>query len=378
MRVGFGTTVLARGLAHGGIDGIGFYTRELGNALLLQENLDLISAGFGALCGKEVLPGAEEGIDLGNYAPRALQGFFARRVWPEERQLVGKVDLFHATDHLIPKFAHLPVVATLMDAIPLSHPQWIRTSLARSKRWLWRRTGRWADHVLTISDYSKQEIIRHFGIAAEQITVVPLGVHPRFWVQVDADFRQALRRKLNLPERFFLFVGTLQPRKNLERVLDAHASLPVALQREAPLVVVGRAGWGCEHLIARMCDSGASGHVKWLEYLPDQEVRALMQTATALVFPSLCEGFGLPVVEAFASGLPVITSNTTSLPEVAGEAALLVDPESPSEIAEAMQLLANDEGWGFRLREAGLVRVRDFTWKACAERTMAVYKQVLR
>ncbi|WP_459616155.1 glycosyltransferase family 4 protein [Bordetella sp. 2513F-2] len=378
MRVGFGTTILARGLAHGGVDGIGSYTRELGSALLAQPGLSLLSVGHRLFCHDDALPGIDAGVDLGWYPPRAALCAFSPLRWPEERHLAGKVDLYHATDHLVPKFSRIPVVATVMDAIPLSHPQWIRTQLAGPKRWLWRRACRWADHVVTISEYSKTEIIRHFGIEAGRISVIPLGVHPRFFEPIDAASREAVLQRLGLPNRFFLFVGTLQPRKNLERVLDAHASLPAGLQRDMPLVMVGRSGWGCDALVARMEDAQAGAHVRWLQYLPDAEVRALMQSAAALVFPSLCEGFGLPVVEAFASGLPVITSNTTSLPEVAGDAALLVDPQSAGEISQAMRALAGDDALAARLRSAGLARARELTWQACAAGTRAVYEQVLR
>jgi alpha-1,3-rhamnosyl/mannosyltransferase len=343
-----------------------------------QNGVSLVSAGYRTFCGRDVFPGIEDGVDLGHYARNAVLSALGPLYWPGERKLASKADLYHATDHLIPKFSKLPVVATIMDTIPLSHPEWIHAHfLSGPRRWLWRHTGRWADHVLTISKYSKQEITQHFHIAPERITVVPLGVHPRFFEPIDAACRKDLIERLVLPERFFLTVGTLQPRKNLERVLDAHASLPVRLQRDVPVVVVGRPGWDCESLVVRMNDPQVSPHVRWLCYLPDQELRALMQTATALVFPSLYEGFGLPVIEAFASGLPVITSNTTSLPEVAGEAALLIDPQNTGEIALAMRTLTSDDSLAERLRTAGMKRARELNWETCAARTLAVYKQIV-
>ena len=149
------------------------------------------------------------------------------------------MDVFHATDHLIPKLSSAPVIATLMDAIPLSHPEWTTIRLAALRRWLLRRSGTWADHVITISDYSKREIVEHFGIAPERISVVPLGVHPRFFERIDQAERAEVLKRLGL--RNSSCVGTLQPRKNLERVLDAHAGLPADLRRAIPLVIVGRA-----------------------------------------------------------------------------------------------------------------------------------------
>jgi alpha-1,3-rhamnosyl/mannosyltransferase len=378
VKVGFGTTALARSSAHGGVDGIGSYTRELGRALLARSGIDLVPAGFGAVVGNDAFPGARPPVNLGRHEIATVLGAVTPWSWVDGQALrAERVDIFHATDHLIPKLSGIPVIATLMDAIPLSHPEWTTIRLAALRRWLLRRSGHWADHVITISDYSKREIVEHFGIAPDRISVVPLGVHPRFFERIDPAERAAVLKRLGLPEQFFLCVGTLQPRKNLERVVDAHASLPAALRRDVPLVIVGRAGWGCEQLVARLsADQG--GSVRWLQYLPDHDVRALMQSGSALVFASLCEGFGLPVVEAFASGLPVVASNTTSVPEVAGDAAILIDPASVGEIADGMRLIVEQPGKVNALRAAGLARARALNWPACADQTVAVYDAVLR
>ncbi|MGC3028687.1 glycosyltransferase family 4 protein [Burkholderia sp. DN3021] len=377
MKVGFGTTALARSSVHGGVDGIGSYTRELGRALLARDGVELVPAGFGAIVGDDVFPGAQPPMNLGRHEVATVLGAVTPWTWVDDKALrAQRVDVFHATDHLIPKLFGTPVIATLMDAIPLSHPEWTTIKLAALRRWLLRRSGHWADHVITISDYSKQEIVEHFGIAPERISVVPLGVHPRFFERIERAERDEVLKRLDLPGQFFLCVGTLQPRKNLERVVDAHASLPAALRCDVPLVIVGRAGWGCEQLVARL-RADDSGSVRWLQYLPDHDVRALMQSASALVFASLCEGFGLPVVEAFASRLPVVASGTTSVPEVAGDAAILVDPTSVDEIADGMRQVVEHPDKADMLREAGLARARELNWPACAEKTLAVYEAVL-
>jgi alpha-1,3-rhamnosyl/mannosyltransferase len=376
MRLGFGCTVLAKGLAHGGVDGIGSYTRELGARFSAADDVELVPVSFGIPAG-EGFPWRRDALRMsGRYARMALLAALSPLSFPT-RDLGKRFDLFHATDHLVPKYRDFPVVATLMDAIPLSHPEWVRMRLARQKNWLWRRAARWADHVLTISEYSRDEIVRHFGIAHDKITVVPLGVDERYFERFDAQRKKETLDRLGLPERFFLCVGTLQPRKNLERVLDAHAALPAALQKDVPLVVVGRNGWGTDALAARLADPAFRGRVHWLKYLPDADVRCLMQCAQALVFASLCEGFGLPVVEAFASGLPVIASNTTSVPEVAGDAALLVDPLDVGGIADAMRQIAGQPGLAARLAAAGEQRARALSWSTCAAQTLDVYRRVL-
>ena len=375
MKVGFGCTVLANGLRHDGVDGIGCYTRELGRCLSANASVDLTPVSF-CVPGEQGIGFSDKVVEvLPHYVRHAGLSAVSPICFPDSS--FRNLDLFHATDHLIPKFSRFPVIATLMDAIPLSHPEWVRMRLVHLKNWLWRRATHWADHVLTISDFSKQDISRCFQISADKISVVPLGVDDRYFERFDALQKREVVRRLRLPEQFYLFVGTIQPRKNLERLLDAHAALPMVRQRETPLVIVGRHGWGCEALVARLNDEELRGRVTWLKYLPDHDVRVLMQVARALVFPSLYEGFGLPVVEAFASGLPVITSNTTSLPEVAGEAALLVNPLDVTEISDGMRQVVDVPGVADRLVIAGERRARKLTWSACAQQTLAIYRQVL-
>lgn len=403
MNIGFSATILARGLAGPGIDGIGAYTRALGAALVRAGAGELTPVGFGVDVPSRAIPGAASALRLRPYAPEAVRCALLPGAFDARPLRARGISLFHATDHLVPRFRGLPVVATLMDAIPLSHPEWVRTRFAAQKRWIWRRAAGWADRVLTISEFSKRELVRHFGLPDQRIDVIPLGVDARRFERIPDDGRLRTLARLGLPDRFFLFVGTLQPRKNLERALDAHASLPPRIRDALPFVVVGRTGWGCEALVRRLeaaertlegVTNGATGaaggaataaltragarpRLRWLRYLPDDELEAVMQSATALVFPSLCEGFGLPVLEAFAAGIPVVTSTTTSLPEVAEGAALLVDPGNVGEIADAMAAIVDTPGLALRLVEAGVRRARELSWDACAQATLRSYRRVL-
>lgn len=377
MRVGFGCTLLARGLRQGGLDGIGAYTRELGRALAATPGVTLAPASFGVpLAARPDFPPRPARL-LAPYPAQLAAAMLDPRLLRGNVRLARELDLFHATDHLIPRFSGLPVVATLMDAVPLSHPHWIRTRFGALKRALWRRAAGAADHVLTISESSKADIVAHFGIRPEKISVAPLGVEARYFEPVDAAARAGTLRRHGLPAQFYLFVGTLQPRKNLGRLLDAHAALAPALRDDCPLVVVGRAGWGCAAEVARLEAGAAGGRVRWLRYLPEAELRALLQTARALVLPSLHEGFGLPMVEAFASGLPVIAAGAGALPEVAAGAALLVDPLDVGALADAMRRVLLEPGLAGRLAAAGQARARQLSWEACAARTLAAYRRVL-
>lgn len=373
MRVGYGVSVLAKSARHGGVDGIGTYTRELMSAM--PNAATLYPYVFDAVA--DVQYQASAAISLGPFARQALTANLPGMDFRAARRALGStVDLVHATDHMVPRLRGIPVVATIFDAIPLSHPEWVTYRFKTLKNELWRRTAFWAQHVITISEYSRREIATHFRIPIERITAIPLGVGARWFEPVPQAVLGEVRSRHGLPERYFAAVGTLQPRKNVERLLAAHAALAESVQREFPLVIVGKPGWGCDETVARFA-SGALPHVQWLRHLPDDDLRVVVKRATALVFPSLHEGFGLPVLEAFAAGVPVVASNTTSIPEVAGEAALLVDPLRVDEISDAMRRIAEQPALASRLVVLGRERVKAFSWTACAEQTVRVYESAM-
>ena len=227
-----------------------------------------------------------------------------------------------------------------------------------------------------MSEHSRQEIVQWFGVPEERISVISLGVDGRWFAPPSPAEWARVRQAYGLPETFFLSVGTLQPRKNTERLIAAHRLLPAALRREVPLVVVGKAGWGCDSVVAQLVD-GDAGALRWLRYVPDQDMLPLLQQAAALLFPSLHEGFGLPVLEAFAAGVPVMAANTTAVPEVAGDAAVLLNPLDTSGWAEAMQHLLQTPSFAQTLRQQGRERAQRFTWNQTALRTAQVYAGVL-
>lgn len=374
MKVAFGVSVLARCTRQGGIDGIGTYTRELMAAM--PESVALQPYIFDLPASAWV--GEVPAVSLGSFRQQALAAFLPWMDFTQGRSaLGGGINLVHASDHLVPRLPGIPTVATIFDAIPLSHPEWVRYRFKSLKNELWRRTAFWAQHVITISEYSRQEITSHFRIPEDRITAIPLGVGAQWFVPVEQTQEAAVRSHYRLPKDcYFVCVGTLQPRKNIGRLLAAHANLPEHVQRECPLIIVGKPGWGCEDVVSRLT-GGQLKHVRWLGHLPDAELQVVIKCATALVFPSLHEGFGLPVLEAFAAGVPVVTSNTTSIPEVAGDAALLIDPLRIDELSDAMLRIIENPGLAGQLRARGRERVRGFTWQACAEKTLRVYESMV-
>ncbi|WP_417447315.1 MULTISPECIES: glycosyltransferase family 4 protein [Gammaproteobacteria] len=379
--VGFSCTVWSMGERAGHLDGIGVYTQALWHAMQ-----SLTASQPQKWCFKPYAFGRNQlRLDCG--VPQVLAKRFSvscvlsatlHKPLANSAGLRRELDVLHATDHHIPRIKGVPVIATVMDLIPLLHPEWIRQDLPRLKNWLFTSSIRSADHIITISEHSKQDLIRHLGIAPEQVSVTPLGVEPCYFERIDPQQIDATLHAHNLQPGFFLFVGTLQPRKNLRGILAAFNQLPQEIRRQHKLVVVGRDGWGNEDLLPELRALEARGEGYWLDYLPRQQVMALLQSAAALVFPSLYEGFGLPVIEAFAARCPVITSNMTSLPEVAGEAAWLINPTDSAEIATAMLNVLENQTLRAARIEAGLNRAKTFTWEACAARTLDVYEKVLR
>ena len=370
MKVGLGTTVLSKGNASGRIDGIGLYTKHLLEHLP-PNGIEVTHFEF----SKKQLD--TNVISLGKFSSQTIISTFTGSSFYSSRQVEKEVKLFHATDHRIPKLANTQVVATIMDPIPLAHPEWVSGKYRGFKNLLFKRMGQWADQIITISEYSADEIEEHFSIPRSQISVIPLGVDEKCFSRVSQETKDAVLSRYNLVPEYFVCIGTLQPRKNITRLLDAFLQLPDELQRKHPLVIIGRNGWNCESLVERLNKLKTSNRVFWLDYVSFEDKYALIQSSLAMVFPSLYEGFGLPLLEAFASDIPVITSNITSLPEVAADAAILVDPYSIDDISQAMLNIATDDALQSKMRILGHERVKSFSWRNTAEQTASIYRQML-
>ncbi len=286
-------------------------------------------------------------------------------------------DVLFVPAHVVP-LAHPRSVVTIHDlgyrAFPEAHPWRARQYLDWSTRW----SAAVARRVIVPSEATARDLADAYGTPRERIVVVPHGYHPRFRPLPDDEVRDGLAR-LGIPRPYVLFVGTLQPRKNLARVLEAFETLAA---RGLPhhLVLVGRRGWLADPLFAAIERPGspARGRIHVTGYLADEDLPVVYTGAAALAFPSLYEGFGLPALEAMACGTPVLASNTSSLPEVVGDAALTVDPLDTRAITAALDRLLTDQTLRGDLRERGLARAQQFTWERAAERTLAVLEEVAR
>lgn len=285
---------------------------------------------------------------------------------------VDKPDVFWGPAHRLP--LNLPRatarVVTIHDLCWLKAPQTMRPVTRTLDRWLMPRALQQADQVIAVSEATAHDLRAAFPACSEKIVVVPEGASP---LPPPQDF-QALRA-LGIETPFILFVGTLEPRKNLARLLDAFAML--CKERTAPplLVIAGGAGWGDQTLQQRCAALGIVSHVKLPGRVDDQTLSTLYRHALFLAMPSLYEGFGLPLVEAMANGTPVLTSDTASMPEVAAEAGLLVDPLSVTSIHQGMREMAANVRLRQQLADAARAQAQRFSWQRSARETLEVLRQ---
>jgi len=232
-----------------------------------------------------------------------------------------------------------------------------------------------ADAIVTVSESSKQDIIRLLNVTASKINVIYPGLDRRFQpAQIKESETERLRKKYGLPERFVLFVGQIQPRKNIGRLLEAF-SLVRRKHQSLKLVIVGKQGWMYQQVFATIENLGLKQAVVFTGYADDRDLPGIYRLAEVFAFPSLYEGFGFPILEAMGCGVPVITSDSSSLGEIAHGAAMLVDPKNVKEIEYTLDRCLSDPNLQKKLREQGLRRAARFTWTHCAEQTLSVYLQ---
>ncbi len=334
--------------------GIGRYVRSLAEALppLLAEDerLLLLSPSEGA-------------------GPFSL-----RQQWEIPLRLrQRRATLYHSTYYLMPYFGLPPTLLTLYDLIPLRFPA-LSTPRARLLfRWTTALALRRATHALAISEATRQDFLRTFRLPPARISTVPLAAAPRFRPQ-PPQVIEALRRRLGLPPRFVLYLGSNKPHKNLVRLVEAWAGVEGAVR----LVIAG--AWDARFPQARerAAALGLEDRILWLGRVAEEDLPALYAAAESFVFPSLYEGFGLPVLEAMACGTPVACADRSSLPEVAGEAALLFDPTQVEAIRAALHRLTTDAELRAALAERGLAQARRFSWTRTAQVTLEHYRDVVR
>lgn len=303
-----------------------------------------------------------------HFAQRKFREIVGMRKWLGETG----AEIYHATANTdVPLSSSVPVVVTIHDIIPHILPdQYFSNALERLHYELYIRMSiRRAQHIITISEFSRQELLRVFQVPKERTTVVYNGYNTAFRKLHDEVALASVRKKYHLDEKYLLTIGGSEYRKNNRRLIEVYLE---NLAEKCQLVVVGSA-WRGSDLSKEFADS----RIKFLSNIPIEDLVAIYNMAELFVFPSFYEGFGIPAMEAMACGVPVVSSNATSLPEVCGSAAIYFDPYDKADMAREIGAVLSDEDLRQRLIVAGTERAKKFSWKKCAEQTYAVYEHVL-
>ncbi len=284
--------------------------------------------------------------------------------------------LYHEPNYILKPFAGA-TISTVHDLSHLHYPQYHPKERVAFLEKNLRRTLDTASHILTDSEFVRNELISLLNVPPERVTAVLLGVddefHPRSAAQVE---HILATHQLNYG-RYLLSVSTLEPRKNIAQMLDAYMQLDATVRKNYPLVLVGGDGWRNDDLKQRITALAAQGEIKHLGFIPNDQLPFLFAGARGFVFIPFYEGFGLPPLEAMASGVPVLASNVSSIPEVVGDTGILVDPNAIEHITQGMTQLLTDDPWREQAIAQGLARAKTFTWQRCVEQTLAIYQRVI-
>jgi glycosyltransferase involved in cell wall biosynthesis len=299
-----------------------------------------------------------------------------RILWEQTGGVVAarraRVDLLHSPVNVVAMATRIPQVVTVHDLAFHHFPEQYPGMKQRYLRMMTRLSVRRATRVIAVSEATRRDIIDVYGCDPRRVVTVPNGVDPEMR-KLAADEVDAFRRDQNLPEQFFLFLGTLQPRKNVETLVRAFALVSKTV--DWPLVVAGSPGWHYERIFQLVRELDLTERVRFVGHVAADQLALWYNAATVFAYPSLYEGFGLPLLEAMACGTAVVTSNASSLPEVVGIDGLIVDPRDVSGLAEAILSLALNDDLRQQLEERGQTRAKSFTWTNTALRTLEVYQQ---
>jgi alpha-1,3-rhamnosyl/mannosyltransferase len=300
-------------------------------------------------------------------APRWLKEYSLQRACRDQ--------VFHGPNYMLPPCADIGV-ATVHDLSVFKFPETHPVERIRQFEREFAGSMARASHLITDSEATRKEVIDFLAWAPEKITAVPLGVSARFAPRPEAELTSCLGKYDLRHGGYALCVSTLEPRKKIGNLLLAYQCLPQRLREQTPLVLIGSRGWLSEELHQEIERLAQQGWLRYLGFIPEADLPAVYAGARTFIYPSSYEGFGLPVLEAMASGVPVVTSNRSSLPEVTKGAALLVDPDDIDALALAIEASLLDQSWRVKAMSAGLTVAQEFTWDRCIEKTVHVYKNI--
>ncbi|TFW38970.1 glycosyltransferase family 1 protein [Pseudomonas putida] len=364
------------------LTGIGRYTYELASRLQHAEQISDLRLFAGSSFLPELLKPSDQSDAVHGLKRFVQKNALAveayRRLMPllRKRALRGHEDfIYHSTNFYLPPFAG-PRVATFHDLSPFTWAHCHTPQIARYLQKELKLTLERADALITVSHHTRKELADYFGWPLERIHAVPLASSPQFHPRTPQALRETLARHGLELGGYSLFVGTIEPRKNIETLLNAYGRLPLALRQRWPLILSGYHGWRSEAIHSRIAQAQQEGWARYLGFVASEDLPLLFAGARLFTFPSHYEGFGLPVLEAMSSGVPVVCSNSSSLPEVAGSAALMCAPDDVEGLTGLLHQGLEDEAWRSAAVQRGLLHAGGFSWERCAQGTVEVYKSV--
>ncbi len=355
--------------------GIGRYTRNLVAALLELDRENEYTLFCAGAAPAELHPPANATVRTSNVPARLLTAGWHKLGLPlSAERLAGDCDIFHSMDFTLPPLRAARGVVTVHDLSFLRLPDCADPGLRDHLRRVVPRAVERAVRVLADSESTKADLIELLDVAPEKISVVPGGIEPRFRPVRDALKLDAVRARYRLPQWFILTVGTVEPRKNMARLISAYAQLRRQTGLPHALVIAGRDGWLFQPVHDQVTREGLGEYVQFAGFVADEDLPALYTLADLLAFPSLYEGFGLPPLEAMACGTPVVTSNNSSLPEAVGAAALTMSAEDVEGLTDAMARVLCDANLRVRLSDLGRAQAARFTWEMAARKLLDAYR----
>jgi alpha-1,3-rhamnosyl/mannosyltransferase len=368
-KIAFGITNLNKGLSKGGIDGIGVYSQQLFKHITeLESDIELIPYQFGNF------PSKQQVIGFPSYPNYLLKNSLGITAFQNDK-VFSDVELIHATDLLIP-ISQKKIVATVMDTIPLSNPEFIKSKFGKYKAALWKKLiHKNVDHIITCSQFSKKEICKYLEFPENKVSVTPLGVDKAYFERKSEEEIQKIKNKYKIPEKYFLYICTIQPRKNIIRLLEAHQSLPDKVGKEIPIILVGKFSWDDGNIMKTIQSAQEDKRCIWINYISENEKICLLQGSIGVPFVSLYEGFGLPIIEAFASRAPILGSNCSSIPEVLGDLLPLIEPFSVDSMRVGLELLIDKRVSDTEL-QLNFERASLFSWENTAIETIKIYQSL--
>jgi glycosyltransferase involved in cell wall biosynthesis len=307
--------------------------------------------------------------------PEMQNWIWGRFDLPAIETYLGKIDLFHATSFVMPPLKRAKGVMTVYDLTFMLFPEYHSRGTQTVTRDIQRYIDR-SDCIIAISEHTKRDIVERLKVPEHRILVTLLAADERYRVINDRACVKTVMTRYGIDREYILYTGTLEPRKNIPALIRSFHVLKQEMKIPHLLVLAGRKGWLYESIFEEVGNLGMASEVVFTGYVPDDDLPFLYNGADLFVYPSLYEGFGLPPLEAMACGCPTVTSDSSSLPEVVGDAGLMVNPNSSADLVEAMARVLMEPGLAEALRNKGLARAARFSWDRCVQETLDIYSRV--